>query len=102
VVNAVGPRPVSGREAPARPHGVHHLLAEEEVLPRFTILAFDTDVARVYGQTRAALETAGATVAEADLQIASTALRHGLTMVTGNVRHFEKVRGLAIRDIRGE
>jgi len=75
---------------------------EEEVLPRFTVLAFDTDVARVYGQTRAALESAGATVAEADLQIASTALRHGLTMVTGNVRHFEKVRGLAIHDIRGE
>jgi tRNA(fMet)-specific endonuclease VapC len=73
---------------------------EDEVLPRFTVLAYDVDVARVYGQTRAELESMGVTVAEADLQIASTGLRYGLTVVTGNVRHFEKVPRLTLRDLR--
>lgn len=79
-----------------------HLLKviEQEVIPRFTILAYDTDVARVYGQTRALLENSGLTVAEADLQIGATALHYGLTVVTGNVRHFGMIPSLRIHDVR--
>ena len=74
---------------------------EDEVLPRFTVLAYDTEVARVYGQTRATLEQSGLTVAEADLQIGATALYGGLTVVTGNVRHFAMIPGLELHDVRG-
>jgi predicted nucleic acid-binding protein len=35
-------------------------------------------------------------LADADLQIAATALRHDLELVTGNVKHFKRVPGLRI------
>jgi hypothetical protein len=37
-------------------------------------------------------------VAEPDLRIASIAVLHGLTLVTGNVRHFAHVPGLTIEN----
>jgi predicted nucleic acid-binding protein len=47
------------------------------------ILAVDTRVARRWGQLSARIGHGGA-----DLLIAATALEHGLTVVTRNVRHF--------------
>lgn len=73
----------------------HHLdNIEERVLPAVTVLPYDTGVARVFGQLRAHLEESGQVLPDADLQIAATALRHGLELVTGNVRHFERVHEL--------
>jgi len=71
---------------------------DEKVLPAVTVLPFDVAVARVYGRIRVELETAGRRLADADLQIAATALYHGLTLVTGNGRHFSRVPGLSIED----
>lgn len=51
---------------------------------------------RVYGEIRARLEDAGRLLADADLQIAATALLHDLELVTGNVRHFQRVEMLRI------
>lgn len=67
---------------------------EEKVLPAVTVLPLDIAVARLYGEIRAELEADGTPLAEADLQIAATARFHGLELVTGNVRHFERVPGL--------
>lgn len=47
------------------------------------ILAVDTRVARRWGRLSARIGHGGA-----DLLIAATALEHGLTLVTRNVRHF--------------
>lgn len=68
---------------------------QERVLAAVTPLPFDILVARVYGQLRAHLEDEGAPLAEVDLQIAATAIHHGLELVTGNLRHFERIPGLA-------
>ncbi|MFC1705869.1 hypothetical protein ACFL59_03490 [Planctomycetota bacterium] len=38
-------------------------------------------------------------LADADLQIAATALQHDLELVTGNVRHFERVPGLRLSKV---
>jgi toxin FitB len=46
-------------------------------------------VARASGELRAAREARGRRVAMADMLIAATALTHGLTLVTRNVRDFE-------------
>lgn len=79
------------------PERLRHLKnIEERVLPAVTVLPFDAAVARTYGELHAALETAGRPVADADLQIAATALLHSLVLVTGNLRHFRRVPGLAI------
>jgi predicted nucleic acid-binding protein len=69
---------------------------ERRVLPAVTVLPYDVATARVFGEVRAALETAGTIVADADLQIAATALHHGLELVTGNLRHFERVSRLRV------
>ena len=61
-----------------------------------TVLSYDVAAARVYGQIRAQLESAGRPLADADLQIAATALVHDLELVTGNVKHFRRVPGLRI------
>ena len=63
-----------------------------------TVLPFDVRAAEVYGPLRAELEAAGAPLAEADLRIASIALSRRLTVVTGNVRHFERVPDLAVEN----
>lgn len=69
---------------------------EQRVLPTVTVLPYDVAVARVYGRIRADLESQGRPLADADLQIAATALHHGLTLVTGNLRHYERVPNLEI------
>jgi predicted nucleic acid-binding protein len=69
---------------------------EKRVLPALTVLSYDVAAARVCGQVRARLESAGRPLADADLQIAATALLHDLELVTGNVKHFRRVPGLRI------
>lgn len=75
---------------------------EEKVLPAVTVLPFDTGVARTYGEIRAALEAQGTPLAEADLQIAATARFHELELVTGNIRHFERVPDLVANRVLWE
>jgi tRNA(fMet)-specific endonuclease VapC len=62
------------------------------------ILPFDSDAAEVYGPLRARLEREGRRLGEPDLRIASIALSRGLTVVTGNVRHFARVPDLAVEN----
>jgi len=72
---------------------------ESRVLPAVTVLPYDVAVARVYGQVQASLSRTGSTIADADLQIAATALHHGLEVVTGNLRHFERIPGVRVHRI---
>lgn len=69
----------------------------EQVLPRMTVLPFDTSCAEEYGKVRARLADAGTPIGDSDAQIAATALRHGLTVVTANVRHFARLEALPLR-----
>ncbi len=75
---------------------------EKRVLEAVTALPFDVAVARVFGQIRAELAGEGARLADADLEIAATAIYHGLELVTGNLRHFERVPGLVLNPILAE
>ena len=77
-----------------RDHFLHQL--EERVWSNVRILSFDRAAAETYGKLRAKLERAGTPLGEPDLRIASIALTHKLTMVTGNVRHFTRVPGLKV------
>jgi predicted nucleic acid-binding protein len=78
-------------------HCERHLSGiETRLLPLLTVLPYDVGVARTFGQIRAHLDERGKPLADADLQIAATAVRHGLQLVTGNLRHFARVPGLEI------
>jgi tRNA(fMet)-specific endonuclease VapC len=63
-----------------------------------SVVAFDESAAIVYGGLRADLERSGKRLDDPDLRIASIALSRDLTLVTGNVRHFERVPGLRIEN----
>ena len=79
--------------------GRHLENVERRVLPAITVLPYDSATARIYGRIRARLEGAGNMLADADLQIAATALQHDLELVTGNLRHFERVPDLVLRPV---
>lgn len=71
---------------------------ERTLQPNLPVLAFDIDAAKIYGGLRADLERAGTPIGDADMRIAAIALAHELTVVTGNVRHFERVRDLPVEN----
>ena len=45
---------------------------------------------------KARLRAQGQLIADNDLYIASIALRHDLILLTGNLRHYERVSGLRV------
>ena len=71
---------------------------ETKLLPNLTVLPFDAAAARRYGELRAHLERQGTPIGDADSCIAAIALVRNFTMVTGNVRHFERVPGLSVEN----
>jgi predicted nucleic acid-binding protein len=83
--------------SPARDRHLANI--ENRILPAVTVLVYDTATARVFGQIRAYLEHQGGRLPDSDLQIAATALYHGLIVVTGNVRHFQRVPGIKLETI---
>jgi tRNA(fMet)-specific endonuclease VapC len=85
-------------------HGVHRATQPdvrakrsafvEGILERFPLLPVDLACARAHARIWAELRQAGAIIGPHDLWLAATCVAHGLTMVTGNVREFERVAGL--------
>ena len=70
---------------------------EEFTLP-LEIAAFDEAAAEVYGSVRAGLEQAGTPVGSMDMLIGAHALSLGVTLVTNNLREFEKIKNLKVVD----
>ena len=63
-----------------------------------SLLAFESEDARVAGRGRASLEAVGKPIGAYDLLIAGQALRHQLTLITANAREFSRVKGLEWED----
>ncbi len=72
------------------------------ILPTITVLPYDIAVATAYGRIQGELAARGRALADADAMIAATAVYHGLTLVTGNLRHFERVPGLRVERVLAE
>ncbi|MBQ3753967.1 MAG: PIN domain-containing protein [Prevotella sp.] len=51
-----------------------------------------------YGEIRYSLEHTGQRVDQFDLLIGATALHHDLTLVTSNLKHFERMQGVKIEN----
>jgi tRNA(fMet)-specific endonuclease VapC len=67
-----------------------------ETLAALPVLAFDLETARVHARLWADLSQRGQTIGAHDLQIAATALLHGLSLATVNQREFRRISGLAV------
>ena len=73
-------------------HRVEQLLASLAVLP------LDESADQHYADIRAALERAGTPIGNHDLFIAAHARSRNMTLVTHNMREFERVPGLRVED----
>jgi tRNA(fMet)-specific endonuclease VapC len=84
---------VYGAEKSNRPE--YHLNNLQTVLlPAVNIVSFDAKAAYVCGRIRAELEKKGTPLDLADLEIASIAIANDFTLITNNLRHFERIEQL--------
>ena len=65
-------------------------------LQHYAVLELNRDIAWRAGQLSRQLRSAGQSIGDNDLWIAATALHHGLSLVTGNTAHFQRINGLPI------
>lgn len=72
----------------------------ESIITQIPTLEFDLSTARIYAQVWADLARKSKTIAPHDLQIGSTALNHGLTLLTYNKKDFTKIPGLKIAGLK--
>ena len=87
-------------------HGVHRAATPaqrarrsayvEALLQRFPVLDVDLATARAHARVWADLAAAGARIGPNDLWLAATAIAHGLTVVTSNLREFTRIPGLDV------
>lgn len=68
----------------------------EKVIEFFPVLSFDMTMARIYAKLWATLSGKEITVGSHDLIIAATAIALDYTVVTANMRDFEKIEGLKV------
>jgi len=67
-----------------------------DFLTGVSVVGVDDETSRIFGRERGRLRREGRRIADFDLLIASTCLRHNLTLLSNNRRHFEQVEGSTI------
>jgi tRNA(fMet)-specific endonuclease VapC len=77
--------------APAR-----SLAVVEDFCTRLEVMPYGTKAAQHYGSIRSTLEKRGETIGVNDLHIAAQAHSEGLTLVSNNLREFERVEALQL------
>lgn len=85
-----------GVEKSTRPE--HNLRQVEDFISRLDVLDYDYKAAAHYGDIRSTLEKLGKTIGVNDLHIAGHARSEGLTLITNNLREFERVEALRVEN----
>jgi tRNA(fMet)-specific endonuclease VapC len=73
-----------------------HLASLRRFLTPFRLLTLDDGIMERFAEIRAFLRQRGQPIADFDLLIGATALQHGLTILTFNRRHFERIPELRL------
>ncbi len=68
----------------------------ELIFDNIKIYEFDKNAARVFGILKAKLSNNGTIVADMDLMIASIAIANKEILISNNLKHFKKVKGLMV------
>ena len=84
--------------------GFYHSHQEKQLIPRFkefldscdNIHGLTPQIASTFGEIRAILKKEGQLIEDIDVFIAATCIEYGLTLVTNNLKHFSRVKGLRI------
>jgi len=69
----------------------------EDLLENISVFAFDLDAARVHANLWLLLSNAGQRIGPNDLQIGATAVATGYDVLTLNVREFQRIPDLGVR-----
>lgn len=77
---------------------VQNQQALENFLRPFEIINFDYKAAVAYGKIRQQLQAEGRPIGALDMLIAAQALSLGITIITNNIREFERVPGLSVKN----
>ena len=70
-----------------------------EFLNDVRLIGIDEETARLFAKERGRLRAAGSLIGDFDLLIGVTAIQNGLTLLTNNRRHFERLDGLTIESL---
>ena len=81
-----------GAEKSSQPH--RNLRNVTDFYTRLEVLPYDMHAASHYGDIRADLERKGTRIGVNDLHIAAHVRSQGLTLVSNNLREFERIEGL--------
>jgi len=87
---------IHGAEKNAIPE--QNFRALEDFCSRLTLLDYGQKAAAHYGDIRADVERKGTPIGVNDLHIAGHARSEGLTLVSNNVKEFERVEGLRLEN----
>lgn len=77
-------------------HTEKNLLALEYFLKPFDIIEYDLNASIEYGSIRASLEKSGKVIGGLDMMIAAHARSLDMTLVTNNVKEFDRIENLVI------
>ena len=70
---------------------VHEFVKELQIIPIFNCL-------KIYAKQKTKLRQAGRLISDLDLLIASSAVAHGMIMVTRNTKEFERIDDIVIQN----
>ena len=71
----------------------------EQFLRGFEILGVTETICKLFGRERGRLKESGRSIGDFDLLIGCAASVYGLTLLTNNRRHFERIADLAIESV---
>ena len=79
------------------PHGNEALLMQ--FISGYEVVQLDDEICRLLARERGRWRAQGNLIGDLDILIGCTALRHSLTLLSNNRRHFERLEGLNIISI---
>jgi tRNA(fMet)-specific endonuclease VapC len=83
---------------PDTERGKTHLQNYINLANKTQIYDFDIDASLVFARLKIILKKQGMVIDDLDLQIAAIALANNLTLVTNNIKHFDKIPNLKLDD----
>lgn len=77
-------------------HPRAHIEMIQSYMQKFEVVGVDGETMERFAEIRAFLRRQGQMISDMDIVLAATALRHDMTVLTYNTRHFERVPDLRI------
>jgi len=68
------------------------------IMAKLSIVDFDDLQSELYGKIRLGLEKSGSPLGDMDMLIAAAALSADAILVTHNIKHFSKIKGIRVED----